>query len=127
MSLTKRTASTAGVALSLMLLSAACSGISTSTDYDPAANFGSYGSYNWTSSTSSVDALTDSRVKSAVDAALTSKGLNKVNSGGDLAVSYQITTSDQTTYNTVSTGWGGGYGRRGWGGAGMATSTSGSH
>lgn len=124
MSETKQTAPTVAVALSLMLLLAACSGISTSTDYDPAADFSSYGTYNWTSSGgTSTDDLTNTRIKSSVDAALAAKGLSKVNSGGDLAASYQVTTADQTTYNTVSSGWGGGY-RYGWGGAGMGTSTT---
>jgi hypothetical protein len=69
MSSTKQTARTVAVALSLMLLLAGCSGISTSTDYDPAA-----------------------------------KGLRKVDSGGDLAVAYQVTTAERSTYNTVSSG-----------------------
>ncbi len=125
MSRMRQTARTAGLVLSLTLLLAACSGISTSTDYDPAANFSSYGTYAWTSSEgTSTDDLTSTRIKSAVDATLATKGLSKVDSGGDLAVGYQVTTADRTTYNTVSTGWGGGYGRRGWGGAGMGMTTT---
>jgi len=120
----RQTASTAGVALSLTLLLAACSGISTSTDYDPAANFSSYGTYSWVETEgTSTDDLTDARVTSAVDATLAAKGLSKVSSGGDLAVGYQVTTAERSTYNTVSTGWGGGY-RYGWGGAGMGMTTT---
>jgi hypothetical protein len=120
----RQTARTAGLILSLTLLLAACSGISTSTDYDPAANFSSYGTYAWTSSGgASTDDLTNTRIKSSVDAALAAKGLSKVDSGGDLAVSYQVTTADRTTYNTINTGWGGGY-RYGWGGAGMGMTTT---
>jgi hypothetical protein len=120
----RQTARTAGLVLSLTLLLAACSGISTSTDYDPAANFSSYGTYAWTSSEgTSTDDLTSTRIKSAVDATLATKGLSKVDSGGDLAVGYQVTTADRTTYNTVSTGWGGGY-RYGWGGGGMGMTTT---
>jgi uncharacterized protein YceK len=105
MSSTKQTARTVAVALSLMLLLAGCSGISTSTDYDPAANFSSYGTYSWTSSGgTSTDDLTNTRIKSAVDAALAAKGLRKVDSGGDLAVAYQVTTAERSTYNTVSSG-----------------------
>ncbi len=124
MSRMRQTARTAGLVLSLTLLLAACSGISTSTDYDPAANFSSYGTYAWTSSEgTSTDDLTSTRIKSAVDATLATKGLSKVDSGGDLAVGYQVTTADRTTYNTVSTGWGGGY-RYGWGGGGMGMTTT---
>jgi hypothetical protein len=108
----------------MTVLLAACSGISTSTDYDPAANFSSYGTYAWTSSGgTSTDDLTNTRIKSAVDATLATKGLSKVDSGGDLAVAYQVTTAERSTYNTVSTGWGGGY-RYGWGGAGMGMTTT---
>jgi len=118
---TRQTARTAAVALSLTLLLMACSGLSTSTDYDPAANFGSYSSYSWTSSGGTADDLTNARIKSAVDAALAAKGLSKVDSGGDLAVGYQVTTAEQTDYTTVGSGFGG-YGW-GWGGGGMATTT----
>ncbi len=124
MSEMRQTAGKAGVALSLTLLLAACSGISTSTDYDPAANFSSYGTYSWVETEgTSTDDLTDARVTSAVDATLAAKGLSKVSSGGDLAVGYQVTTAERSTYNTVSTGWGGGY-RYGWGGAGMGMTTT---
>jgi hypothetical protein len=124
MSGTKRTAPTLGMALSLMLLLAACSGISTSTDYDPAANFSSYGTYSWAETDAkSTDDLTHGRITSAVDASLAAKGLSKVNSGGDLAVAYQVTTADRKTYSTMSSGWGGGY-RYGWGGGGMGMTTT---
>ncbi len=112
-------------ALFVTLVLGACSGISTSTDYDPAANFSSFGTYSWVETDGkSTDDLTDSRIRSAVDASLAAKGLSKVDSGGDLAVGYQVTTAERSTYNTVSTGWGGGYGRRGWGGAGMGMTTT---
>jgi len=114
-----------GATIAVALLLTACSGISTSTDFDPAANFGSYGTYGWVETEArTTDDLTDSRIRSAVDASLAAKGLSKVDSGGDLAVGYQVTTAERSTYNTVSTGWGGGYGRGGWGGAGMGMSTT---
>jgi hypothetical protein len=125
MKATKGTFGGVGAALALTLFLTACSGISTSTDFDPAANFGSYGTYSWIPTQGhSTDDLTDSRIRSAVDASLAAKGLDKVDSGGDLAVGYQVTTAERSTYNTVSTGWGGGYGRRGWGGAGMGMTTT---
>ncbi len=117
----RHTARTAAIALSLTLFLAACSGLSTSTDYDPAANFGSYSTYSWTSSGGTADDLTNTRIKSAVDAALAAKGLSKVDSGGDLAVAYQVTSAEQTSYTTVGSGFGG-Y-RWGWGGGGMETTT----
>ncbi len=103
---------------------AACSGISTSTDYDPAANFANYGTYTWMDTEGDApDNITDSRIKSAVDAALLSKGLRKGGSAADLAVGYQVTTAERRSYNTVNAGWGGGYRYGGWG-MGMGTSTT---
>ncbi len=56
-----------GPTIAMALLLAACSGISTSTDYDPAANFSSYGTYSWVETEGkSTDDLTDSRIRSAV-------------------------------------------------------------
>jgi len=111
--------------LAFALSAAACSGISTSSDFDPTTNFSSFATYSWVETEGhATDPLTDSRIRDAIDASLTSKGLSSVDSRGDLAIGYQVTTAERTTYNTVSTGWGGGYGRRGWGGAGMGMTTT---
>jgi len=101
-----------------------CSGISTSTDYDPSVDFSKFSTYQWLDSEGeSVDAITDSRITSALEAGLASKGLKQVASGADLTVGYQVTTAERKSYNTVNTGWGGGYYWGGWG-MGMGTSTT---
>jgi hypothetical protein len=41
-----------------------------------------------------------------------------------MAIGYKVTTQDKVTYQTVSTGWGGGYGYRWGGGWGVGTSTT---
>ena len=41
-----------------------------------------------------------------------------------MAVGYQGTTAERKSYNTVNSGWGGGYGGYGWGGYGMSMGTS---
>lgn len=111
-------------AVAAAALLSACSGISTSTDYDPSANFVSYGTYTWIDTEGDVaDNITDARIKGAVEAALTAKGLRKVDSDADLAIGYQVTTAERRSYNTVNTGWGGGYYWGGWG-MGMGTSTT---
>jgi hypothetical protein len=109
--------------VSAVLLAAGCSGISTSTDYDPAVNFSAFSTYDWIDSEGEVDNLTSSRVRQSVDAALTAKGFTQSTSNPDLAVSYQITTAERRSFNTVNAGWGGGYRGGGWG-MGMGTSTT---
>ena len=104
------------------LLVGACSGISTSTDYDPAVDFTSFSTYVWLDTEGDdIGAITDSRVRTSIDAALAAKGFQEAGANADIAVGYQGTTSERRSYNTVNTGWGGGYG---WGGYGMSMGTS---
>lgn len=110
------------------LVMGACSGISTSTDYDPGVDFSGFSTFTWldTDGDDHLDAITDSRIRKSIDAALTGKGFKKVESEADLAVGYQVTTQERRSYNTVNTGWGGGYGwgGYGWGGYGMSVGSS---
>ena len=105
------------------MLVGACSGISTSTGYDPAVNFSAFSTYDWIDSEGQVDNLTSSRVRQSVDAAMAAKGFTQSTSNPDLAVSYQVTSAERRSFNTVNAGWGGGYSRSGWG-MGMGTSTT---
>lgn len=118
------------VAASLVL--AACgSGIDTSADWDPTANFSGYQTYAWVDGayTSGFGDLVDSRVQSAIEAKLNASGLRKATSGrdADLGVGFQVTSQDVTTLQTVSSGWPGGYyggyGYGGWGGGSSTTYT----
>ena len=79
--------------------------------------------------------LTDGRIKNSIIEHLKSSGLQQVDSGGDLSVTYHVTTKDQTVLNTTSygyggrgAGWGGyGRGRAGggyYGGVGMGSATT---
>ena len=68
-----------------------------------------------------MDNITSSRIRLAVDQALQERGFTQSSSNPDLAVSYQVTTDQRRSFNTVNTGWGGGYR---WGGWGMGMSTS---
>jgi hypothetical protein len=67
------------------------------------------------------------RIVTAIVRELTEGGLKRVESDGDIVVTYHVTTAERTSYNTTSMGYGGyggwGAGWGGWGG-GMGTSTT---
>lgn len=120
------------LAIPAALALAACGGgISVKTDFEPGADFAKYSTYAWIQQpageggTGIASGLADQRIRSAIDANLAAKGLRKVDdpSKAGLAVGYQVTTKDEVSYNTVNTGWGGGYRWGGWG-VGMGTSTT---
>jgi hypothetical protein len=92
------------------------------TDYDRSADFAQYKTYSWEKVHTS-DPLWVDRIKQAVNAALTAKGLTPVESGGDVAVVAIETTQNQNTLNTFYDGFGGGWRWRGMGGMGDATTT----
>jgi hypothetical protein len=92
------------------------------TDYDRAANFSQYKTFSW-EKVQTQDPLWVGRIKEAVNAALTAKGLTPVESGGDIAVVAMETTQNQRTLNTFYDGFGGGWRWRGGGGFGNATTT----
>src|ERR1700684_3626225 len=90
------------------------------TDYDRSANFSHYKTYSW-EKVQTQDSLWVDRIKEAVNAALTAKGLTPVESGGDVAVVAIEMTQNQRTLNTFYDGFGGGW--RWGGGFGNATTT----
>jgi hypothetical protein len=91
------------------------------TDYDRSADFNQYKTYSW-QNVQTKNALDVDRIKSAVDAALTAKGLTRVDSGGDVAVLAIEMTKEQSSLNTFYNGFGGGW--RWGGGFGTATTTT---
>jgi uncharacterized protein DUF4136 len=103
-------------------LAAASFGQQVKTDYDRNANFGQYKTYSW-EKVQTQDPLWVDRIKEAVNAALTAKGLTPVESGGDIAVVAVEATQSQRTLNTFYDGLGGGWRWRGFGGFGEATTT----
>jgi hypothetical protein len=87
------------------------------TDYDRAANFSQYKTYSW-EKVQTPDPLWVDRIKAAVDAALAAKGWTQVESGGDISIVAIEINRDQQTLNTFYDNFGGGFGRRGFGGLG---------
>jgi len=112
--------------LSLVVFAAACGGgTKTTLDYDPSVDFSAFRTYSWMETDGhAADRLTHDRIVRAIDATLQTKGLELVESGGDFAVGYQATTQQRSSYTTVSSGWGTGWGRRGWRGSSVGVSTS---
>jgi hypothetical protein len=103
-----------------------CAGVSSAqqvkTDYDRNTNFGQYKTYSW-EKVQTQDPLWVARIKDAVNASLTGKGLTPVESGGDVAIVAMETTQNQQTLNTLYDGFGGGWRWRGFGGFGDSTTT----
>jgi Domain of unknown function (DUF4136) len=92
------------------------------TDFDHQANFSQYKTYSW-QTVKDPDPLWTSRIKSAVDAQLAAKGWTRVDNGGDVSVVAIETTHTERTLQTFYNGFGGGWGWRGFGGMGDATTT----
>ena len=90
------------------------------TDYDRSADFSQYKTYSW-EKVQTQDPLLVDRIKEAVNADLTAKGLTPVDSGGDIAIVAIEMTKNQHTLNTFYDGFGGGW--RWGGGFGNATTT----
>ena len=92
------------------------------TDYDRNANFSQYKTYSW-EKVQTQDPLWVDRIKEAVNAALTARGLTPAESGGEIAIVAMEMTKNQQTLNTFYDGLGGGWRWRGFGGFGEATTT----
>lgn len=120
---------TAGVLA--VALSGCGSGISVSSDWDPAVDFTKFNTFvvlDEASGGGGLDQLVQNRIKNSITSTLQAKGMRQASSqdDADVAVGWQVTTDERSSFQTVSTGWGGyGYGRYGWyGGTGMGMTTS---
>jgi len=111
----------ASAGLALLIASAAWAQ-QVKTDYDRGTDFAQYKTYSW-EKVQTTDPLWVDRIKQAVNAALTAKGLTPVESGGDVAIMAMETTQNQNTMNTFYDGFGGGWRWRGLGGYGESTTT----
>jgi hypothetical protein len=92
------------------------------TDYDRDTRFRQYKTYSW-EKVQTEDSLWVDRIKEAVNASLTAKGLTPVESGGDVAIVAIETTKDRHTLDTFYDGFGGDWGWRRGGGFGDTTTT----
>jgi hypothetical protein len=102
------------------LLVSACQTAGVRTDFDPAANFTAYRTYNWVPSDvpRGMNPLMFRRVKDSIDRSLAARGYVQANPG-DFAISFTIDERDRIRADDYGYGWPyGGYGGYGWGGYG---------
>jgi hypothetical protein len=91
-----------------------CSGSSmkVSTDYDRSANFAPLKTYSWRVEQQLPNPLMAQRLVEAIDANLKAKGYTKVESGGDITVTYHAAADKQVDVQSFQSGgpyscWGG--------------------
>ena len=92
------------------------------TDYDHHADFSRIHTYSWIG-VQAGGSIWQDRIRRAVDAALSARGWQRVESGGDAGVSAFGHVTEQDTLQTFYDGIPG-WGWRGWGGMGEATTTT---
>jgi hypothetical protein len=102
--------------LTVLVVSASALAQDVKTDYDHHANFSQYHTYYW-EQVKTTDPLWQSRVQDAVDHALQAKGWQRVDNGGDVAVTAVGSTHNEREYQTFYDGLGGWR----WGGFGETT------
>jgi Domain of unknown function (DUF4136) len=86
------------------------------TDYDHHANFSQYHTYSW-ARVKTTDPLWENRIQEAVDHELQSKGWQRVDNGGDVAITAVGSAHNEREYQTFYDGLGGWR----WGGFGETT------
>ena len=93
------------------------------TDYDHSADFARYKTYSWLK-VQAGDSLWEDRIKRDIDAQLAAKGWTEVNSNASATIAAFRSTQNQQSLETFYDGFGGGWRWRGFGGEGMATTTT---
>lgn len=114
---------TIGITLAVLGLAAIASAQDVRYNFDAEANFAKFKTYKWVDLQSPVklDDLLARQLVSAIEAALTTKGLTKVDSdSADLFIGYQAAAQQEKQINAYGTG-GFGMGPRWGGGMGSAT------
>jgi hypothetical protein len=102
--------------LAVLLVAAAAWAQDVKTDYDHHANFSQYRTYYW-QKIQTTDPLWQSRIQDAVDRDLQSKGWQRVDNGGDVALTAVGSARNEKEYQTFYDGMGGWR----WGGFGETT------
>jgi hypothetical protein len=123
----KQTAMTMLVLLAVLAL-AGCSTMTVSTDYDRAASFTAYKTFDFIPAPEVKNPLIRARIEDAITKQLEAKGLKRSTDNPELLIAGHAKLSSETHFDTTSYGygmggWGGGY-WGGYGGMGMGSSTT---
>jgi hypothetical protein len=99
-------------AVAVLVLGGCASSMKVSTDYDRAANFAPLKTYSWRLEQQLPNPLNAQRLVDAVDANLKAKGFTKVDSGGDVTVTYHAAADKSVDVQSFQSGgayscWGG--------------------
>ena len=99
-------------AVAVLVLGGCASSMNVSTDYDRAANFAPLKTYSWRVEQQLPNPLNAQRLVDAIDANLKAKGFTKVESGGDMTVTYHAATDKSVDVQSFQSGgayscWGG--------------------
>lgn len=109
------------VCIGLVILSATSLALaSVSFDFDKAADFSKYKTYQWKEGTSLPNPLMQERLKAAVEAQLRAKGVTPATDKADLIVTTHGRLEKQQSVDMTTFGYGGYYGYAG----GMATTSA---
>jgi hypothetical protein len=88
---------------------AACSSVTVTSDWDRGVDFSQFKTFAVLEETQqSINRLVDQRIRAAIVAELTAKDLRQVDmpDKADLAIGYQVTTEQHSSYHTVHNDWG---------------------
>lgn len=91
----------------LFIAVSGCASMQIQTDYDPTTSFSGYRTYSWmptprTSDPRVSNAITESRIRGAVDSVLSARGYRKLGSGDvDFLVGYHAAIEDMLDVTTV--------------------------
>jgi Domain of unknown function (DUF4136) len=112
------------IAAALSLFGAAAFAQDVKVDFDKSADFSVLKTFSTKIGTSWGNEISENRITAEIEKTLTEKGWQKVDANPDALVVLNGATQTKRTLNTFYSGGMGGYGYRGWGGAGMGTATT---
>jgi len=104
------------IAALVLVSAAACGGppLTVDADYNPDTDFTKYKTWSWMAAAKpnekDIDSISQQRIKDAIDAELPTRGIKKVEDGGDLTVTYQISVQHKIKQSNASVGVGYGWG-----------------
>ena len=105
------------LAVSLLLLIAVTALAKVTTDYDHKADFSKYKTFSWMQKPRTKDPLMKDRIVGFINDQLKHKGLQFVETGGDMSVAAHTATKEEKTLEVFYNGFGGWRWHAGFGGS----------